>query len=52
MAVDAVAASDFKTAASLYDQLAAAVPPQDPRHETYAEAARIMHQKAAGAPTP
>ncbi len=49
LAVDAVAASDFKTAAGLYDQLAAAVPPQDPRHTAYAEAARIMHQKAATA---
>lgn len=47
LAVDAVAASDFKTAAGLYDQLAAAVPPQDPRQKTYAEAARIMHHKAA-----
>jgi hypothetical protein len=48
LAIDAVAGSDFKTAAGLYDQLALAVPPPDPRHETYAEAARIMHQKAAG----
>lgn len=47
LAVDAVAGGDFKGAAGYYDQLAAAVPPGDPRHDTYAEAARIMHTKAA-----
>jgi hypothetical protein len=49
-AADALANNDYKGAADLYDQLSAQVLPQDPKHETYAQAARILRAKAAKSP--
>lgn len=47
-AVDAVAVNDYARAAAIYEQLLAQSNPKNP---VYAEAARILHQKAeAGAP--
>jgi hypothetical protein len=45
-AADALASNDYRAAAAAYEQLAATTPPQDPRHETYAEAARILGLKS------